>query len=96
MVLFYYILLQNDIVVEWSKGKALPNDKINVTEKLKFVLGRVENIVEKGENAGYQHFLLCPQCFHEASVWVYKVIFDLPESNTSYIGELHLVWITCT
>ena len=23
----------------------------------------VENIVGKGENAGYQHFLLCPQCF---------------------------------
>ena len=23
-----------------------------------------ENIVEKGENAGNQHFLLCPQCFH--------------------------------
>ena len=28
-----------------------------------FVLDRVENIVEKGENAGYQHFLLFPQCF---------------------------------
>ena len=24
----------------------------------KFVLGQVENIMEKGENAGYQHFLL--------------------------------------
>ena len=24
---------------------------------------RVENIVGKGENAGYQHFLLFPQCF---------------------------------
>ena len=31
---------------------------INVTEKLKFVLERLENIVGKGENAGYQHFLL--------------------------------------
>ena len=28
-----------------------------------FVLDRVENIVGKGENAGYQHFLLFPQCF---------------------------------
>ena len=26
--------------------------KKNVTEKLKFVLGRVENFGEKGENAG--------------------------------------------
>ena len=29
---------------------------MNMTEKLKFVLGRVENIVGKGENAGNQHF----------------------------------------
>ena len=31
-----------------------------VTEKLKFVLGRVENIMGKGENTSYQHFLLFP------------------------------------
>ena len=24
---------------------------------------RLKNTVEKGENAGYQHFLLFPQCF---------------------------------
>ena len=30
-----------------------------------FVLGRVENIVGKGENAGYQHFLLFLQCFQK-------------------------------
>ena len=39
------------------------DNKIIVTQKMKFVLGRVENIVEKGENTGYQHFLLFPQCF---------------------------------
>ena len=33
---------------------------------MKFVLGRVENIVEKGENAGYQHFFLFPKCFQKA------------------------------
>ena len=38
--------------------KPFADDKINVTQKLKFVLGRVENIVGKGENAGNQHFLL--------------------------------------
>ena len=38
-------------------------DKIDVNEQLKFGLGRVENIVGKGENAGYQNFLLFPQCF---------------------------------
>ena len=38
-------------------------------KKLKFVLGQVENIVGKGENAGYQHFLLFPQCFQKLSVF---------------------------
>ena len=40
------------------KWKDMQMTKIKVTEKLKFVLERVENIVGKGENAGYQHFLL--------------------------------------
>ena len=35
-----------------SNFKALAGDKINVTRKLKFVLGMVENILGKGENAG--------------------------------------------
>ena len=47
---------QNDKVLDWSKFKALADDKINVTENLKFVLGRVENFEGKGENAGYQDF----------------------------------------
>ena len=37
-------------------------------QKLKFVLGRLENTVGKRENAGYQHFLLFPQCFQKASI----------------------------
>ena len=32
-----------------------------------YVLDRVENIVGKAENAGYQHFLLFPQCFQKLS-----------------------------
>ena len=55
--------LPNNKIFDWSKSKAFADDKINVTEKLKFVLGRVENIEGKWENAGYQHFLLFPQCF---------------------------------
>ena len=31
------------------------------------VFDRVENIVGKGENAGYQHFILFPQCFSKPS-----------------------------
>ena len=43
---------------------------------MKFVLGRVESIVGKRENAAYQHFLLFPQCFQKATfqgsltVWI--------------------------
>ena len=36
---------------------------MNVADKMKFVLGRLENIVGKRENAGKKHFLLLPQCF---------------------------------
>ena len=32
---------------------------------MKFDLKRLENLVGKGENAGYQHFLLFPQCFQK-------------------------------
>ena len=31
------------------------------------VFDRVKNTVGKGENAGYHHFLLFPQCFQGAS-----------------------------
>ena len=37
------------------------------TEKLKFVSGRVESIVGKEENAGYQHLLIFLQCFQNVS-----------------------------
>ena len=32
------------------------------------LLDRAENIVEKEENADYQHFLLFPKCFQKPSV----------------------------
>ena len=35
---------------------------------MRFVSETVENIVGKGENAGYWHFLLFPQCFQKASL----------------------------
>ena len=55
--------LPNDKISDLSRLKAFADDKSNVTQTLKFVLGRVENIVGKGENAGHQHFLLFVQCF---------------------------------
>ena len=58
--------LPNDKILDWSNFKAFADNKINVVKKLKLALGTVENIVGKGENAGYQHFLLFPQCFQKA------------------------------
>ena len=43
--------------------KAFVDDKINATKKLKFVLDWIENILGKGENAGYQHFLFSQNIF---------------------------------
>ena len=45
-------LLPYDRILDLSKLKALADNKMNVTGKLKLFLGRVENIVGKGENAG--------------------------------------------
>ena len=58
--------LPNNKILDWSSLKAFADDKIKVTENLKFVYGRVENIVGIGGNSGYQHFLLFPQCFLNA------------------------------
>ena len=49
-----------------SKLEASAEEKISKAKTLKLVYGRVENIMGKGENAGYQHFLLFPQCFQKS------------------------------
>ena len=48
--------IPNDEILDWSKLKAFADDKLNVIEKLEFVLGRVENIVGKEENAALSPF----------------------------------------
>ena len=48
--------------------KAFADDNWNGNQKLKVHLEKVENIVEKGANAGYKHFLLFPRCFQMASM----------------------------
>ena len=60
--------LQNNKFLDRSKLITFADDKINENEKLKFALRRVEDIVGKGENAGYQHFLLAfpTNCFQKA------------------------------
>ena len=71
-LLLFNSFTNDNLFLDWSKLKALiADDKINMTEKLEFVLGQIEKIVGKGENACYQHFLLYPQCFQ---VFFSKVI----------------------
>ena len=57
----------NDKLLDWSKLKVLADDKMNVNQKQKFFFEWIENIVGKGENAGYKHFFLFPQYFLKAS-----------------------------
>ena len=58
--------LPNDNFLDCTKLKAFADDKSNVAKIMVFVFNHVENIVRKGENAGYQHFLLFPQSFQKA------------------------------
>ena len=47
--------------------KVFADDNLNVYQKLKFALGKIENIVRKGKIAGYRHFLPFPQCLQKDS-----------------------------
>ena len=55
----------------WKQGN------FNVAKMMQTFFHRVENIVGKGENAGYQHFLLSPQCFQKAFSFVaaFQIVF---------------------
>ena len=55
--------LPNNKILDLSELKAFADDKLKVIQMAKLVLDKIENIVGKEENAGYQHFLLFPQCF---------------------------------
>ena len=46
---------------DMTKLKAYAYEKLNVTRIKVSLFDGVENTVEKGENAGNQHFLLFPQ-----------------------------------
>ena len=59
--------LPNSKIIDCSKLKIFGDEQNKCYWKLNFLFGRVENLVWKGENAGYQHFLLFPTCFHMAS-----------------------------
>ena len=55
--------LSNDKILDWSKLKAFADDKLDMAENLKYVLGRVENIVGKGEKGWLPAFSPFPTMF---------------------------------
>ena len=73
--------LPNDKILDLTKFQAFADRKIILIEKLKFMWERVENIVGKGKNTGYQHFLLFPLCFQ-------KLLFQRCQNWELYGKEL--------
>ena len=65
--MFPFNSLPNNKFLDRTKLKAFADDKLNVAEMMTSLFDRKENAVGKGENAGYQHFLLFPQCFQKLS-----------------------------
>ena len=76
MVLILHFNLLPDVKIsDWSKLKAFADNKLSVTQNVKVVFHRIEDVVDKEENAGYQLFLLLPQYFQKAfSFSVSKVV----------------------
>ena len=58
----------NDKILDLTKLKAFADDKLKIAKMRISLFDRVENTVGKGENAGYQHFLLFPWCFPKPSI----------------------------
>ena len=54
---------QNDKFFNRTKLRAFADGKLNFAVIMISLFDRVENSVGKGENAGFQHFLLFPKCF---------------------------------
>ena len=54
--------------MDWTKFNAFADDKINVAKIMVPVSDSVENIVGKGQNVVYHHFLLFPQGFQMVSL----------------------------
>ena len=60
--------LPNDKTLDKSELKAFADDNMNMAVMMENVFHSVENIVGNGENVGYGHFLLFPQCFQKTSL----------------------------
>ena len=67
LIVFHaFNLYQAASFLDWTKFKAFADSKLMVAGLKICFFAREENIVGKGENAGYQHSLLFSLCFHKA------------------------------
>ena len=65
----------DDKIFALTTLEAFADDESNVTQNMKLVFHWTENIVRKGENAGFWHFLLFTHCFQTCfSSGVSKVV----------------------
>ena len=58
--------LPNDKILDLSKFKVFADDNFNLTKMVKFFFDKVESLVGKGGNTGYQHFFPFPTMFSKA------------------------------
>ena len=79
----FLLILAKGKFLGWPRLKAFADSKINVTEKLKFILGKVETIAGIGENAAYLHFSPLPSMFQKAS---FSGLFK----SRDYVGNCQL------
>ena len=73
--------LTNNQLLGWSKSKAFTDNKIDMTETLKFALGRAENIVGKGENV----FSPLPTMFSKGCFLRFSKKLDCVMKNKGFI-----------
>ena len=82
--------LANDQILDMTKLKAFADNKLNFDKMTIFLSDKVENTEGKGENAGYQHFLLFPQCFFKGFLstvvksrdCVVKIYYNMQTTST--------------
>ena len=89
---FDFNSILNNKSLDMPKLKAFADDKINATQKLKFELGRVKNIVGKGENASYQHFFLFPRFQQASCIGSLKVVIVWQRVNLRNYSFMQIPW----
>ena len=94
---YYVNPVTNNNIFDCFEFKAFPDDSFNVAQMMQFYSDRVENIVEKGVNASFQHFLLFPQCFQKASFsgsWKPGIVWERVKVVLGkYLCKYHWCWL---